>query len=112
MEVYNCLHFFCQSLQLEVLYSQTLRLIRDRLDDHIHVDEYVPGKSLTVSYWRYLLFIFYWKYDKKITFFRELTSKDPRSELGYRLTIQVDSHDPARPLAVVHVPSLGNKVRF
>lgn len=43
--------------------------------------------------------------------FRELTSKDPRSELGYKLTIQVDQHDPARPLAVVHIPSLGNKVK-
>lgn len=51
-EVYNYLHFFCQSLQLEVLYSQTLRLMRDRLDDHINVDEYIPGKCLTVSYWR------------------------------------------------------------
>lgn len=30
--------------------------------------------------------------------------------MGYRLTIQVDTHDPARPLAVLHVPSLGNKV--
>ncbi|XP_015606309.1 mediator of RNA polymerase II transcription subunit 14 isoform X2 [Cephus cinctus] len=90
-EVYHILHYFCQSLQLEVLYSQTLRLIRDRLDDHIHVDEYVPGKCLSISYWR------------------ELTSKDPRSELGYRLTVQVDQHDPARPLAVVHVPSLGSK---
>lgn len=53
----------------------------------------------------------------KILLFRELTnrgkelaSKDPRSELGYRLTVQVDSHDPARPLSVVHIPSLGNKV--
>ncbi|XP_025987694.2 mediator of RNA polymerase II transcription subunit 14 isoform X1 [Solenopsis invicta] len=90
-EVYHILHYFCQSLQLEVLYSQTLRLIRDRLDDHIHVDEYTPGKCLSISYWR------------------ELTSKDPRSELGYRLTIQVDQHDPARPLAVVHIPSLGSK---
>ncbi|XP_026466667.1 mediator of RNA polymerase II transcription subunit 14 isoform X2 [Ctenocephalides felis] len=90
-EVYNCLHYFCQSLQLEVLYTQTLSLCRDRLDDHIHVDEYTPGRCLTISYWR------------------ELTSKDPRSELGYRLSIQVDSHDPARPLAVVHVPTLGNK---
>ncbi|RLU24369.1 hypothetical protein DMN91_002457 [Ooceraea biroi] len=90
-EVYHILHYFCQSLQLEVLYSQTLRLIRDRLDDHIHVDEYTRGKCLSISYWR------------------ELTSKDPRSELGYKLTIQVDQHDPARPLAVVHIPSLGNK---
>ncbi|XP_029672240.1 mediator of RNA polymerase II transcription subunit 14 isoform X4 [Formica exsecta] len=90
-EVYFVLHYFCQSLQLEVLFSQTLRLIQDRLDDHIHVDEYIPGKCLSVSYWR------------------ELTSKDPRSELGYKLTIQVDQHDPARPLAVVHIPSLGSK---
>ena len=90
-EVYHILHYFCQSLQLEVLYSQTLRLIRDRLDDHIHVDEYTPGKCLSVSYWR------------------ELTNKDPRSELGYKLTVQVDQHDPARPLAIVHVPSLGSK---
>lgn len=97
-EVYNCLHFFCQSLQLEVLYSQTLRLMRDRLDDHIYVDEYVPGKCLTVSYWRELT-------NKG----KELTTKDPRFELGYRLTVQVDNHDPARALAVVHVPSLGNK---
>lgn len=50
-------------------------------------------------------------------FYRELTSKgkeqaskDLRSELGYRLTVQVDVHDPARPLAVLHIPSLGNKV--
>ncbi|XP_017775770.1 PREDICTED: mediator of RNA polymerase II transcription subunit 14 [Nicrophorus vespilloides] len=97
-EVYNCLHYFCQSLQLEVLYSQTLRLMRDRLDDHIHVDEYVSGKSLTISYWRELT-----------TKGKDPTSKDPRSELGYRLTVQVDPHDPARPLAVMHVPSLGNK---
>ncbi|RZB40257.1 mediator of RNA polymerase II transcription subunit 14 [Asbolus verrucosus] len=97
-EVYNCLHFFCQSLQLEVLYSQTLRLMRDRLDDHIHVDEYVPGKCLTVSYWRELT-----------TKGKESVNKDLRSELGYRLTVQVDTHDPARPLAVLHVPSLGNK---
>ncbi|XP_075216294.1 mediator complex subunit 14 isoform X3 [Lycorma delicatula] len=90
-EVYTCLHFFCQSLQLEVLYSQTLRLCRDRLDGHIHVDEYTPGKCLSISYWR------------------ELTSKDPRSELGYRLTVLVDTHDPARPLTVQHVPTLGNK---
>jgi hypothetical protein len=40
--------WFC----IQVLYSQTLRLCRDRLDDHIHVDEYTPGKCLSISYWR------------------------------------------------------------
>ncbi|KAJ6633734.1 Mediator of RNA polymerase II transcription subunit 14 [Pseudolycoriella hygida] len=90
-EVYNCLHHFCQSLQLEVLYTQTLRLINDRLDENIHVDEYKPGSKLTVSYWR------------------ELTCKDPKSELGYKLTVQTDPNDKARPLAVLHLPTIGNK---
>ncbi|MGV4398223.1 hypothetical protein, partial [Pandoraea pneumonica] len=51
-EVNNCLHYFSHTLQMKVLYTQTLRLMRDRLDDHIHVDEYIPGTKLTVSYWR------------------------------------------------------------
>lgn len=91
-EVYNCLHHFCQSLQLEVLYTQTLRLCRDRLDDHVHVEEYVIGSKLTVSYWR------------------ELSgSKDgSRSEMRYRVTIQAD---PCGSLNVYHFPStsLGTK---
>ncbi|TDG47352.1 hypothetical protein AWZ03_006211 [Drosophila navojoa] len=86
-EVYNCLHYFCQSLQLEVLYTQTLRLNYERLDDsNITVEEYVPGVKLTVSYWR-----------------------DLKSELGYRLTVQSDPSEIGRPLVVVHVPSLGAK---
>lgn len=86
-EVYNCLHYFCQSLQLEVLYTQTLRLNYERLDENnITVEEYVPGVKLTVSYWR-----------------------DLKSELGYRLTVQSDPSEIGRPLAVVHVPSLGPK---
>ncbi|CAD7082039.1 unnamed protein product [Hermetia illucens] len=93
-EVYNCLHYFCQSLQLEVLYTQTLRLIMERLDDNIHVDEYIPGVKLTVSYWR------------------ELSNKDPKSELGFRLTVQSDPNETARPLAVTHVPSIGSKESF
>lgn len=91
VEVYNCLHFFCQSLQLEVLYTQTLRLKVDRLDDNIKIDEYIPGVKLTVSYWR------------------ELTIKDPKSELGYKLTMQTDQSDPTRTLAVIHIPSIGQK---
>lgn len=91
-EVYNCLHYFCQSLQLEVLYTQTLRLCRDRLDDNIHVEEYVIGNKLTVSYWR------------------ELSgSKDGnKSEMRYRISIQAD---PSNALAVFHMPttSLGTK---
>lgn len=88
-EVYTFLHFFCQSLQLEVYFTQTIKLCRDRLDGHINVEEYNPGRCLSVSYWR------------------ELTSKDPKSELGYTLTLLVDFARPDRPLCIVHVPSLG-----
>lgn len=91
-EVYNCLHYFCQSVQLEVLYTQTLRLCRDRLDDNIHVEEYALGNKLVVSYWR------------------ELTgSKDnSKSEMKYRITIQADQ---SSELQVFHLPttSLGLK---
>lgn len=90
-DVYNCLHFFCQSLQLELLYTQSLRLRRDRLDDNINVEEYVPGVKVVVSYWR------------------ELTSNDAKSELGYRLIVQADHRGLNKSLVVLHVPSLSFK---
>lgn len=59
-EVYNCLHYFCQSLQLEVMFTQTLKLKMDRLEDDIHVTEYVPGEKLTIAYWRYVFREYYY----------------------------------------------------
>ncbi|MCL4130059.1 UNVERIFIED_CONTAM: hypothetical protein GTU68_032438, partial [Idotea baltica] len=91
LEVYTILHSFCQSLQLEVLYAQTLKLLEDRLDFHIRVEEYLQGKSLTLTYWR------------------ELTHRDPNIQLGYRLTVQVDPSHVSRPLMLLHTPSLGSK---
>lgn len=38
-----------------------------------------------------------------------MTTKDPKSELGYKLTVQTDPNDKARPLTVIHLPSIGNK---
>ena len=51
-DLYNCLHCFCQSLQLEVLNSQAQRLIHQRLGEYLRVEGYCPGRSLTISYWR------------------------------------------------------------
>ena len=70
-ELYNVLHFLCQSLQLEVLHSQTLKLCYERLGDYVRIEEYKPGGCITLSYWR------------------ELMTKDPNSELGYRYSVQV-----------------------
>ena len=90
-DLYSTLHSLAQLLQLEVLYNQTMRLCAERLGDYIRVEEYVLGRALTVSYWR------------------ELTAKDPNTEQGHRLSVQVDPHDPAKPLIVIHTPSLTNK---
>uniref|UniRef100_A0A0K2TAA1 Mediator of RNA polymerase II transcription subunit 14 n=1 Tax=Lepeophtheirus salmonis TaxID=72036 RepID=A0A0K2TAA1_LEPSM len=87
-DLYNTLHTLCQSLQLEVLYSQSQKLIRERLGNYIRVEEYRLGKCLTVSYWR------------------EWMSKDPASELGYRFSVQTDPNYPGRPHMVVHSPVL------
>lgn len=70
-DLYNSLHTLCQSLQLEVLHSQTQKLCFERLGDYIRIEEYKPGRCLTISYWR------------------ELMTKDPMSEMGYRFSVQV-----------------------
>ena len=90
-DLYNILHSLSQLLQLEVLYNQTMRLCAERLGDYIRVEEYLLGRALTVSYWR------------------ELFVRDPSIEQGHRLSVQVDPHDPAKPLIVIHTPSLTNK---
>ena len=89
-ELYNTLHSLCLALQLEVLNSQTMKLCYERLGDYVRVEEYIPGGCLTLSYWR------------------DLTTRDPNSELGYRFSVQVDPHDAARPLMVCHVPPLSH----
>ena len=87
-DLYSVLHGLAQLLQLEVLHTQVVRLCQDRLGMYIRVEEYILGRALTISYWR------------------ELASKDPVQDAGWRLSVQVDPHDPARPLMVVHTPAL------
>ena len=43
---------FCLSLQLEVLHSQTLMLIRERWGDLVQVERYHAGKCLSLSVWK------------------------------------------------------------
>ncbi|XP_071034254.1 mediator of RNA polymerase II transcription subunit 14 isoform X1 [Parasteatoda tepidariorum] len=92
-ELYNCLHSFCQSLQLEVLHSQVLRLCRDRLRDCIIVEEYTAGSRLILAYWRH-------------TKHEEGGSKEMTH---CKLCVQMDPNDPSKPLQVTHVPHLSHK---
>ncbi len=106
-DMYDLLHSLCQSLQLEVLHAQTLRLCHERLGDHIRVEEYLPGRCLTLSYWRELS-----SHTGQPGPPRQgaaaaaLALVDPSAELGFRFSVQVDPHDPSQPLMVWHVPAL------
>ncbi len=95
-DLYDTLHSLCQSLQLEVLHAQTLRLCRDRLGNHVRVEEYIPGRCLTLSYWR----------DLSTAPMAAGARADANAELGYRFSVQVDPHDVSQPLMVWHVPPL------
>ncbi len=44
-DLYEIVHSFCQSLQLEVIYNQTMKLIMERLGDFIRIEEYKAGKD-------------------------------------------------------------------
>ncbi|CAH1244794.1 Hypp7387 [Branchiostoma lanceolatum] len=91
-DLYDCLHSFCQSLQLEVLHSQTQRLIHERWSDHIRLEEYTIGQSLTVSYWRAQLV--------------EAAQNKLEIPVTHKLTIAMHDNDKSRPLQVKHQPPL------
>ncbi|XP_033637879.1 mediator of RNA polymerase II transcription subunit 14-like [Asterias rubens] len=86
-DMYNCLHSFCQSLQLEVLHSQAQRLIRERWGEHVMIDKYTPGQLLTLAYWRTQSF------------------NIGKPEI-YSLSIGIDTNDTAKPLQINHEPQL------
>ena len=78
VEVFAKLHNFCLSLQVEVLYDQIERLIRDRLASFIKIKEHIPGQELSITYWG----------GKNI------------------LKIQTDQADLSKPLKLTHQPEL------
>ncbi|XP_060590641.1 mediator of RNA polymerase II transcription subunit 14-like isoform X2 [Ruditapes philippinarum] len=90
-DLYRVLHSFCQSLQLEVLNSQTQKLIRERLGDSLSIDEYAMGKCLTVSYWK--------DHTKK-------EKEKQQDAIRYKLSVHVNEEDDAKQLCVSHVPSM------
>ncbi|XP_041355183.1 mediator of RNA polymerase II transcription subunit 14-like isoform X2 [Gigantopelta aegis] len=87
--LYKMLHSFCQSLQLEVLHSQTQRLIHNRLGDSIRVEEYTLSKSLVISYWR------------------DQNKRDRTQDtVVYKLSVHVCEEDDGKPLQISHTPSM------
>lgn len=88
-DLYTCLHYFCQSLQLEVLYYQSIKLINCKVGHFLKVEEYVAGKLVTISYWR----------DPK-------HKSTKTTGTVHKMTIYPDEKHPNKPLIVTHFPKV------
>eukprot|EP00118_Oscarella_pearsei_P013537 m.109132 g.109132 ORF g.109132 m.109132 type:complete len:329 (+) comp37342_c0_seq8:700-1686(+) len=87
VDLYYCLHFFCLSLQLDILYTQALQLKQEKWGDNLIIREYVAANSLVLQYWRPA----------------ELLHA---KESPCQMTIRMDSSDSAAALQVQHTPPM------
>uniref|UniRef100_A0A3B4YNB9 Mediator of RNA polymerase II transcription subunit 14 n=1 Tax=Seriola lalandi dorsalis TaxID=1841481 RepID=A0A3B4YNB9_SERLL len=86
----NQLHYsFCLSLQLEVLHSQTLMLIRERWGDLVQEERYVPAKYLTLTVWN-----------------QQVLGRKTGTASVHKVTIKIDESDGSKPLQISHEPPL------
>uniref|UniRef100_A0A4W3I7T9 Mediator of RNA polymerase II transcription subunit 14 n=1 Tax=Callorhinchus milii TaxID=7868 RepID=A0A4W3I7T9_CALMI len=88
-DMYNCLHSFCLSLQLEVLHSQAQMLIRERWGDLVQVERYLPGKCLTLVVWN-----------------QQVVGRKTGSASAHKVNIKIDESDCSKPLQISHDPPL------
>ncbi|XP_048396504.1 mediator of RNA polymerase II transcription subunit 14 [Stegostoma tigrinum] len=88
-DMYNCLHSFCLSLQLEVLHSQAQMLIRERWGDLVQVERYQPGKCLTLVVWN-----------------QQVLGRKTGSASVHKVLIKIDESDCSKPLQISHDPPL------
>ncbi|XP_060689533.1 mediator of RNA polymerase II transcription subunit 14 [Hemiscyllium ocellatum] len=88
-DMYNCLHSFCLSLQLEVLHSQVQMLIRERWGDLVQVERYQPGKCLTLVVWN-----------------QQVLGRKTGSASVHKVLIKIDESDCSKPLQISHDPPL------
>ncbi|TSL16056.1 Mediator of RNA polymerase II transcription subunit 14 [Bagarius yarrelli] len=88
-DMYNCLHSFCLSLQLEVLHSQTLMLIRERWGDLVQVERYLPAKCLTLAVWN-----------------QQVLGRKTGTASVHKVSIKIDETDGSKPLQISHEPPL------
>uniref|UniRef100_A0A8B9LI50 Mediator of RNA polymerase II transcription subunit 14 n=1 Tax=Astyanax mexicanus TaxID=7994 RepID=A0A8B9LI50_ASTMX len=88
-DMYSCLHSFCLSLQLEVLHSQTLMLIRERWGDLVQVERYLPAKCLTLAVWN-----------------QQVLGRKTGTASVHKVSIKIDETDGSKPLQISHEPPL------
>uniref|UniRef100_A0A8C2ZX29 Mediator of RNA polymerase II transcription subunit 14 n=1 Tax=Cyclopterus lumpus TaxID=8103 RepID=A0A8C2ZX29_CYCLU len=84
-----CPDSFCLSLQLEVLHSQTLMLIRERWGDLVQEERYMPAKYLTLTVWN-----------------QQVLGRKTGTASVHKVTVKIDESDGSKPLQISHEPPL------
>ncbi|CAF0742948.1 unnamed protein product [Adineta ricciae] len=53
VELYRYLHYYCQSLRLQILYEQAYRIRnRSSKQKYLYLSNYIPCKSFNIEYWK------------------------------------------------------------
>ncbi|KFD49993.1 hypothetical protein M514_09086 [Trichuris suis] len=96
VELYNLLHSFCLSIQLDLLFCQTNRLLGEYMSGSLAVEEYVRSERLVVTYWK----------EDQSRPHREIGRVQDTVSQGssYKIVIYVDQDNPQRGLQVIHLP--------
>ncbi|TGZ63489.1 hypothetical protein CRM22_006897 [Opisthorchis felineus] len=97
IHLYDMLHSFSISLQLDVLHEQAQRARAKRPADQLVIEAYRPGHSMVLSYWHTL---------SRNQFQAQLSLDGKLQSTAYLLSIHADPVDPQRPLCVSHRPEL------
>ncbi|KAL5107227.1 Mediator of RNA polymerase II transcription subunit 14 [Taenia crassiceps] len=95
--LYDMLHAFAMSLQLDVLFEQAQRLRSRRPTDPFSIEDYRPGQLLKVVYWRGL---------SNCNYQAVMGPDGKMRQTIYSITIHVSPLEPQRPLCVTHHPEL------
>ncbi|CAH8562789.1 unnamed protein product [Schistosoma turkestanicum] len=97
VHLYDMLHAFSLSLQLDMLHEQAQRARSKRPPDQLTIEAYRPSRCLSISYWHGLA----------RTQYNSVMALDGKLHpTAYLLTIHVDATEPQRPLCVSHRPEL------
>jgi mediator of RNA polymerase II transcription subunit 14 len=97
-ELYNVVHAFAQSLQLDLLFCQTSALIAQRLRNHVTIEKYVESKELVVAYWQQ-------RTTTARTGFHRHMAMQTAGGSQFKIVVGPDSTNPSSGLKVRHVPA-------
>nr|CAH8857899.1 unnamed protein product [Trichobilharzia regenti] len=101
VHLYDMLHAFSLSLQLDMLHEQAQRIRSKRSPDQFTIEAYRPSRCLSICYWHGLA----------RTQYNSIMSLDGKLyPTAYSLTIHVDMTEPRRPLCLSHRPEISTSL--